>query len=177
MFLVYGVRLSGRRLPRLLLPVTTIGYAAPGAVLGVGLLIPLAAFDNALADAVLAVTGCDPGLLLTGSAFALVLAYTVRFFAIAQGAADAAMGRVSPNLPMAARSLGRNRGQALVDVYLSADARLGRLGAAAGLRGLRQGTARDAAAAAVQLRHAGDPGPRAGLASRTSATPRRRRSW
>ena len=116
-FMVYGVRLSGRRLPRLLLPLTTIGYAAPGAVLGVGLLIPLAALDHRIADMVQAVTGVDIGLVLTGSATALVLAYTVRFFAIAQGAADAAMGRVSPSLPMAARSLGRSQGQVLGQIY------------------------------------------------------------
>ncbi|WP_235915842.1 ABC transporter permease [Thalassovita mangrovi] len=116
-FMVYGVRLSGRQLPRMLLPLTTIGYAAPGAVLGVGILIPLAAFDNALADGVEALTGFDIGLILTGSAVALVLAYGVRFFAIAQGAADAAMGRISPSLPMAARSLGRTRGQVLGQVY------------------------------------------------------------
>jgi iron(III) transport system permease protein len=116
-FMVYGVRLSGRRLPRLLLPLTTIGYAAPGAVLGVGLLIPLAALDHRIADMVEAVTGVDIGLILTGSVTALVLAYTVRFFAIAQGAADAAMGRVSPSLPMAARSLGRNQGQVLGQIY------------------------------------------------------------
>jgi iron(III) transport system permease protein len=116
-FMVYGVRLSGRRLPRLLLPLTTIGYAAPGAVLGVGLLIPLAALDHRVADMVELVTGLDIGLVLTGSATALVLAYSVRFFAIAQGAADAAMGRVSPSLPMAARSLGRSQGQVLGQVY------------------------------------------------------------
>lgn len=116
-FLVYGVRLSGQKLPRLLMPVTTIGYAAPGAVLGVGILIPLAAIDNAVADAIWGATGWDPGLLLTGTAFALILAYCVRFFAIAQGAADAAMGRVSPNLPLAARSLGRNEGQVLTAIY------------------------------------------------------------
>ncbi len=116
-FLVYGVRLSGRRLPRLLLPVTTIGYAAPGAVLGIGILIPLAGFDHVLADLVERLTGHNIGLVLTGSAFALVLAYCVRFFAIAQGAADAAMGRVSPNLALAARSLGRTQGQTLGAVY------------------------------------------------------------
>ena len=116
-FMVYGVRLSGRRLPRLLLPLTTIGYAAPGAVLGVGLLIPLAALDHRIADIVELVTGVDIGLILTGSATALVLAYSVRFFAIAQGAADAAMGRVSPSLPMAARSLGRSQGQVLGQIY------------------------------------------------------------
>ncbi|MGO4853366.1 ABC transporter permease [Phaeovulum sp. W22_SRMD_FR3] len=118
LFMVYGVRLTGRKLPRLLLPLTTLGYAAPGAVLAVGILIPLAALDHRVADLVQAVTGTDPGLLLTGSATGIVLAYLVRFFALAQGAADSAFGRVSPSLPMAARSLGRSAGGALREVYL-----------------------------------------------------------
>ncbi len=116
-FLVYGVRLSGRSLPRLLLPLTTIGYAAPGAVLGVGILFPLAFLDHRLADFIESITNEPAGLLLTGSAFALVIAYCVRFFAIGQGAADAAMGRVSPSLEMAARSLGRTRAQTLREIY------------------------------------------------------------
>ncbi|WP_428544970.1 ABC transporter permease [Profundibacter sp.] len=116
-FLVYGVRLTGRRLPRLIMPFTTIGYAAPGAVLAVGILIPLAAVDNKLADFVEWATGVDIGLVLTGTGFAIVFAYSVRFFAIAQGAADGAMGRISPSLPMAARSLGRSAGGTLLTVY------------------------------------------------------------
>lgn len=118
LFMVYGVRQTGRQLPKLILPVTTIGYAAPGAVLAVGILIPVAAFDHRVADAVLWLTGRDPGLILTGSAAAIVMAYFVRFFAIAQGATDAAFGRVSPSLPMAARSLGRTAGGTLREVYL-----------------------------------------------------------
>lgn len=117
-FMVYGVRLSGRSLPRLLLPITTIGYAAPGAVLGVGILLPLAAMDHTLADFIEALTGSPTGLVLTGTSFALILAYCVRFFAIAQGAADGAMGRVAPSLPLAARSLGRSRAQVLWEIYL-----------------------------------------------------------
>ncbi len=118
LFLVYGVRMAGRRLARLVLPVTTLGYAAPGAVLAVGLLMPLAALDHRVADAVLALTGYDPGLMLTGTAAAIVLAYVVRFFGIAQGALDTAFGRISPSLPMAARSLGRGAGGTLRAVYL-----------------------------------------------------------
>jgi iron(III) transport system permease protein len=116
--MVYGARLSGRRVPVLLLPVTAIGYAVPGAVLGIGVLIPLAAFDNRLADLILSVTGTDPGLLLTGTAGALTLAYVVRFFAISQGTADAALARISPSVPMAARSLGRSAGATLRAVHL-----------------------------------------------------------
>ncbi|MGR3813655.1 MAG: ABC transporter permease [Cognatishimia activa] len=116
-FLVYGVRLSGQSLPKLLLPLTTIGYAAPGAVLGVGILIPLAFLDHRLAELLESIFGGRFPLILTGSAFALVLAYCVRFFAIAQGAADAAMGRVPPNLALAARSLGRSKARVLAEVY------------------------------------------------------------
>lgn len=116
--MVYGVRLSGLRLPGLLLPVTTIGYAAPGAVLAVGILLPLAALDHRMADLVQLVTGTDPGLILTGTGFAIVLAYVVRFFAIAQGATDAAFARVPPSLPMAARSLGRGNARVLREIYL-----------------------------------------------------------
>lgn len=116
--MVYGVRLSGRALPRLLLPVTTVGYAAPGAVLAVGILIPLAALDHRVADGWLALTGSDPGLILTGTGAAIVLAYMVRFFAIAQGAIDGAFTRVSPSLPMAARSLGRDSRGVLREVFL-----------------------------------------------------------
>ncbi len=118
LFLVYGLRLSGSGAARVVLPLTTLGYAAPGAVLAVGLLIPLAALDNRVADAVLALTGWDPGLMLTGTAGAIILAYFVRFFGIAQGAVDSALGRVSPSLPLAARSLGRTAGGALGSVYL-----------------------------------------------------------
>ncbi|AUH32594.1 ABC transporter permease [Paracoccus tegillarcae] len=118
LIMVYGVRLSNRRLPRMLLPVTTIGYAAPGAVLAVGILIPLAALDHRVADGWLALTGTDPGLLMTGTGFAIVLAYIVRFFAIAQGAVDGAFTRISPSLPMAGRSLGRDSGGVLRDVML-----------------------------------------------------------
>ena len=118
LFLVYASRMAGRRFARAVLPLTTLGYAAPGAVLAVGILMPLAALDHRLADAVLALTGTDPGLLLTGTAAAIILAYVVRFFGLAQGAVDTAFGRVSPSLPMAARALGRGPMGALRDVYL-----------------------------------------------------------
>lgn len=118
LFLVYAQRLSGSGVPRLLVPLASIGYAAPGAVLAVGILMPLAALDHRLADLILSVTGIEPGLLLTGSAFAIILAYSVRFFAISLGAADSALGRISPSLPMAARSLGQSAGGTLRRITL-----------------------------------------------------------
>ena len=63
-------------------------------------------------------TGSDPGLILTGSGAAIVFAYMVRFFAIGQGAVDAAFTRISPSLPMAARSLGRNNRAVLREIFV-----------------------------------------------------------
>ncbi|PID37293.1 MAG: iron ABC transporter permease [Rhodobacterales bacterium] len=118
LFLSYGVKLTASQLPKRIVPVTTLGYATPGAVLGVGILIPLAATDNAVADTIWSLTGWDPGLILTGTAFAVIYAYVVRFFAIAQGAVESALDRVPPSLPLAARSLGRTAGGALRAVYV-----------------------------------------------------------
>lgn len=117
LFMVYGARISRHNLPKLLTPFTALGYAAPGAVLALGILVPLATIDNALADTILAVTGTDPGLLLLGSAGVLIFAYFVRFFAIAMGSADAALGRVSSSLGMASRSLGKTAGGTLRAVH------------------------------------------------------------
>ena len=114
----YGLRKLASGWVRWVLPLTMLGYAAPGAVLAVGVLIPLAAFDHVLADTIVALTGHEPGLLLTGTAFALVLAFSMRFFGIAQSSMDAAFGRIAPSLPMAARALGRTEWQAMQSVSL-----------------------------------------------------------
>lgn len=116
--LVYGARMARSRLPQLLLPVTTIGYAAPGAVLGIGILIPLATLDHALANLVEWLTGKNMGLILTGTAAGIVLAYLVRFFALALGAVESAFSRIPPTLPMAARSLGESARGTLLRVHL-----------------------------------------------------------
>lgn len=114
----YALRRLHRGIVRVLVPVSMLGYAAPGAVLAVGVLIPLAALDHFLADTILLATGVDPGLLLTGTAFALIVAYSMRFFGIAQSALDAAFGRIPPTLSMAARSLGRSEGEVIAAVHV-----------------------------------------------------------
>ena len=116
--LTQATRYATTRWIRRLTPVTTIGYAVPGAVLAIGVLIPLGRADHALADLIEALTGIDPGLLFTGSVAAIVIAYVVRFFAIAQGAVESAMARVSPSMDMAARSLGRGRLSTLARLHL-----------------------------------------------------------
>jgi iron(III) transport system permease protein len=118
LFMVYGARSSASRLPRIAAQATALGYAVPGAVLAVGVLMPLAAFDHWLADTVEAALGVDIGLLLTGSAAAIVFAHVVRFVAIAHGAIDGALGRVTPSMELAARTLGSSRRRVLARIHV-----------------------------------------------------------
>jgi iron(III) transport system permease protein len=115
--MVLGLQKTPAAWKKSLLTLTTVGYAFPGAVLGLGILIPLATFDNWLADLVFATFRRDPGLLLTGSAGALIVAYCVRFFAIGVGAAEAGLAAISTNIPLAASTLGRGPKDVLVNIY------------------------------------------------------------
>ncbi|AOI69954.1 ABC transporter permease [Burkholderia ubonensis] len=93
--------------------IASLGYAVPGTVLAIGLLLPLAAADRAIGAAL----GRD-GLILMGSAAALVIAYTVRFLAISAGSIEAGLARIPPSLEQAARSLGETAGGTLRRVHL-----------------------------------------------------------
>ncbi|GLK77673.1 ABC transporter permease [Methylopila jiangsuensis] len=107
-FLVaYAARMT-REAPmaRVALRAASVGYAMPGAVLAVGLLTPLAAFDNAVDGVMRQAFGVSTGLLLSGAGAALVYAYVVRFLAIPIGAAEAGLARIPLTLDHAARSLG-----------------------------------------------------------------------
>jgi iron(III) transport system permease protein len=102
----------------LLLRLGSVGYAVPGTVLAVGLLVPVASLDNAVDGFMRSTFGVSTGLLLTGSGAALVLAYVIRFLAISAGGIEAGLAKVSPHLDMAARSLGARPGKVLVSVHL-----------------------------------------------------------
>ncbi len=104
--LAYARRITKSRLVNIAARLAGVGYALPGTVLALGLLIPLAALDNRIDAASRALLGLPLGLLMTGSLFALVLAFAIRFLAVSLGAIEAGMERVSPNLDAAARTLG-----------------------------------------------------------------------
>jgi len=114
----YAQRVAPNGLTRPAVKLAGLGYALPGTVLAIGLLIPLGAFDNALDGAMRAWFGVSTGLILTGSIAALTLAYVTRFLAVAIGALDAGLSRISPNLDAAARALGETALSALFRVHL-----------------------------------------------------------
>lgn len=95
-----------------------LGYALPGAVIAVGILLPLGALDNAIADFMHRQFGIQTGLLFTGSIAALVYAYTVRFLAVAFHTVEAGLTRITPAMDDAARSLGHSPVRALGRVHL-----------------------------------------------------------
>jgi iron(III) transport system permease protein len=97
---------------------SSLGYALPGAVLAIGVIIPLATFDNSIDAFMREHFGFGTGLLLSGTPFAIVFAYCVRFLAVSSGSVEASLGKVTPSMDMASRSLGLNPLQTLRRVHL-----------------------------------------------------------
>lgn len=104
--LAYGKRVTGGHLVPSAVRLAGLGYAVPGTILAIGLLIPLAAADNGIDATMRSVFGISTGLLFSGSLFAVTLAYIIRFLAVALGGVEAGLERISPNLDAAARTLG-----------------------------------------------------------------------
>lgn len=98
--------------------VGSLGYGIPGTVLAIGVLLPLAGLDNAVDGIMRSHLGISTGLLLSGTAFAIIYAHSVRFMTLAEGTVDAGFQKLSPHLDMASRTLGRTRLQTLVGVLL-----------------------------------------------------------
>ncbi|WP_421305285.1 ABC transporter permease [Aeromonas veronii] len=111
-------RLDGGLKSLLPLRIAAMGYAMPGTVLAIGVLVPLTALDFAINDLAEWLGRQGPGLLLTGTITAIVFGYLVRFVAIAIGSVESSMGKISPSLDMAARSLGQGDGGMLRRVHL-----------------------------------------------------------
>jgi iron(III) transport system permease protein len=115
--LAYAERLAPGLATRVANRVATMGYAVPGGVIAVGLLIPLASVDNAVDAWARATLGVSTGLLLTGSIAALVFAYMVRFMAIALQTVEAGFGKITPSMDHAARALGETPAGAMARVH------------------------------------------------------------
>lgn len=116
--LAYARRHHGDAFTRAGVRVATLGYALPGSVLAVGVMLSLTWVDNRLADLWHAWFGVDSGLLLAGGLVGLLLAYFVRFLAVAFGPVESALERIRPHLQEAARSLGASPREVVRRVYI-----------------------------------------------------------
>lgn len=114
--LAYAQRL--RPANRWVTQLATLGYAVPGAVIAVGVLVPLGQFDNAVDAWSRSTFGVSTGLLLSGTIAALVFAYLVRFLAVGFGAVESSLDRIMPSLDDAAQSLGCGTARTLQKIHL-----------------------------------------------------------
>ncbi len=114
----YAARTHRGLAMRLAHRVAGLGYALPGSVIAVGVLIPVTRLDHALGSLLQQLFGWQPGLLLTGSIAALVYACLVRYLTAAMQAVDSGLARITPSMDQAARSLGHSPAQTLWRVHL-----------------------------------------------------------
>jgi len=118
LFMAYGRRLHGNRLVNSAVRVAGMGYAIPGTVIAVGVMIPFAWIDNTLDAWMRARFGWSTGLLLSGTIVALLFAYMVRFLAVSLQAVEAGLSKIRPSMDDAARVLGHSPTEVLRRVHL-----------------------------------------------------------
>ncbi|MEX2497458.1 MAG: iron ABC transporter permease [Wenzhouxiangellaceae bacterium] len=114
----YGVRMNPGGVSRTAARIASVGYAIPGSVIAVGILIPLGWADQRINLFAREHFGVLPGLLLTGTMVALVYAYVVRFLAVSFNSVEASLTRITPNMDAASRTLGKTAARTLALVHL-----------------------------------------------------------
>ncbi|MDK9737943.1 iron ABC transporter permease [Vibrio sp. D404a] len=97
---------------------SSMGYAVPGTVLAIGVMVPVLFMDHLVNDIAKAMEWGRPGLIFSGSMFALIFAMVVRFSAVAIGSIESSLSKVSPSLDMASKTMGCNTNQMLRRVHL-----------------------------------------------------------
>jgi iron(III) transport system permease protein len=118
LFLGYGKRLLDDKAVSASIRVVATGYAIPGTVVAVGVIIPLAWFDNQVDTLMRTHFDLSTGLLLSGSLFALMFAYLVRFLAVSVQSVESGLGKIRQSMDEAARSLSYTPAQILLRVHL-----------------------------------------------------------
>jgi len=113
----YAGRLAPGPATTAALRIASIGYAVPGTVIAVGILAALGAADHGLDAWTRATFGQGTGLLLSGTAIALLYAYLVRFLAVATGPVESGLHKIPGSLDAAARTLGASAGKVAVAIH------------------------------------------------------------
>ena len=117
LFLAYGQRLKPGFVMAAATKIASLGYAIPGAVIAVGVLIVYTTVDRTIDGWFREVFGISTGLILTGTVAGVVIAYLVRFLAISLSTAEAGLAKITPNMDAAARTLGHAPGTVLRRVH------------------------------------------------------------
>jgi iron(III) transport system permease protein len=118
LLLGYGRRISPNKMTKAAVNIAGMGYAIPGAVIAVGVMIPFSAFDNWLDAWLRTQFDISSGLLLSGMIVALVFAYLVRFLAMSLQTVESGLTRVRPSMDEAAQSMGLTTLQTIRRVHM-----------------------------------------------------------
>jgi len=118
LFLGYGRRLFPSRRMDFAVRLSAMGYAVPGTVIAVGVMLPFSWLDNRIDDSMRELFGISTGLLFSGTLFILLFAYTIRFLTVSLQSVDSGLARITPNMDNAARSLGCSPGGVLSRIHL-----------------------------------------------------------
>ncbi|WP_415902940.1 ABC transporter permease [Neptuniibacter sp. QD29_5] len=118
LLLAYAGRLTPSKGVRFSIATAGMGYALPGTIIAIGVIIPFAWMDHQLIAAAKNWFDIDLGLILSGTIVALLFAYTVRFLAVSLGAIQSGLGKIKPSLDGAARTLGCTPLQVLKQVHV-----------------------------------------------------------
>ncbi|MET0067835.1 MAG: iron ABC transporter permease [Candidatus Thiodiazotropha sp.] len=118
LFFGYSRRLQGGWMVAAAVRVASMGYAIPGTVIAIGVMIPFAALDNQLDAWMRAQFGWSSGLLLSGTLAALLFAYLVRFLAVSLQTVEAGLSKIRPSMDEVARSLGSGPREILGRVHI-----------------------------------------------------------
>ncbi|MDP7631148.1 MAG: iron ABC transporter permease, partial [SAR324 cluster bacterium] len=114
----YGMRLCRQRLVRVLIRIVSLGYAIPGPVVALGLLIPLAQLDQRINPWLEQQFGMGAAYLLSGTLFILIAAYLTRFLALAFGTTESGLAHITPSMDETSRTLGKSTSQTLYSVHV-----------------------------------------------------------
>lgn len=116
--IAYSARVGRSRVTGFAARSAVLGYAVPGTVLAIGVLIPLAALDNSVTAVIRSWSGWNPGLILSGTMIAIIYALTARFLTMAEGTVDAGFHKLPLSLDHAARTLGRTGPQTVRTILI-----------------------------------------------------------
>jgi iron(III) transport system permease protein len=117
LIMAYGQRLKDNFINRFTVQISSMGYAIPGSVIAVGILIPLGKFDNNLDTWMTNNFGISTGLLLSGTIIALIYAYLVRFLTVSFNTVESSLSKIKPSLDDASRSLGYGTVSTLIKIH------------------------------------------------------------
>lgn len=118
LLMAYSARLNPNRYVKIFNRISSLGYAIPGSVIAVGVLIPFGLFDNTIDGFFREQFGFSTGLLLSGTIFAMIFAYLVRFLSVSYGGVEASMEKITPNMDEAARGLGYRFSKVLRKIHI-----------------------------------------------------------